>query len=70
MNLKKEILIPFRKILVFSELPRTVILAGHFYWFGRFVLSTGILTWIALWGHYVSSFDGSVAKYWLLMQGS
>ncbi len=32
MNLKKEILVPFRKILVPEpELPRTVILAGHFY---------------------------------------
>ncbi len=32
----------------------TVILAGHFYWFGRFVPSTGILTWTALWEHCVS----------------
>jgi hypothetical protein len=31
-----------------SELPRNVILAGHFYWFCRFVLSTGILTSTAL----------------------
>jgi hypothetical protein len=30
------------------ELPRTVILAGHFYWFGRYVLSTGILPFTAL----------------------
>ncbi len=29
-------------------LPRTVILAGHFYWFGRFVPSTEIFTWTAL----------------------
>jgi hypothetical protein len=30
-------------------------LAGHFYWFGRFVPSTGILTWTALWEHYASA---------------
>jgi hypothetical protein len=59
-----------RKYLFHSELPRTVILAGHFYGFGRFVPSTGILTWTALWGHYVSSFDNPVAKYLLPMQGS
>jgi hypothetical protein len=33
----------------------TVILAGHFSWFGRFVPSTGILTWAGLWGHFVSA---------------
>jgi hypothetical protein len=38
-----------------SELPRTVILAGHFYWFGRFVPSAGILRSTVLWGHYVSA---------------
>jgi hypothetical protein len=27
-----------------SEQPRTAILASHFYWFGRFVSSTGVLT--------------------------
>jgi hypothetical protein len=45
MNFKKEIFVPFRKILVpFS----TVILAGHFYWFSRFVPSSGILRCTAL----------------------
>jgi hypothetical protein len=34
---QKEILVPFRKLLVPFRTPRTVILAGHFYWFGRFV---------------------------------
>ena len=40
-----------REVLIFKndlELPRTVILASHFYWFGRYFLSTGILTLTAL----------------------
>jgi hypothetical protein len=41
---QKEILVPFRKILVPFRTTKTVILAGHFYWFGRFVFSTEILT--------------------------
>ena len=28
-----------------------LILAGHFYWFGRFVPSTEIFTWTDLWGN-------------------
>ena len=32
-----------------------VILAGHFYWFGRFVPSTGIFKWTGLWCHSVSA---------------
>jgi hypothetical protein len=57
MNFKKEILVPFRKILVpfRTTVPKTVILAGHFSWFGTCVLSTEILTWTALWGHSVSA---------------
>ncbi len=56
MNFKKEILVPFRKILVpFRTIPRTVILAGHFSWFGTCVLSTEILTWTALWDHSASA---------------
>ncbi len=38
-----------------SELPRTVILAGHFSWFGTCVLSTEILTCTALWEHSASA---------------
>ncbi len=53
-----------------SELPRTVILAGPFYWFGRFVPSTGILTWTDLWRLYLSSFGGPMSKYLELLQGS
>jgi hypothetical protein len=45
-------------------------LAGHFYWFGRFVPSNGIFTWTALWGLYASLFDGPVSKYLQLLQGS
>jgi hypothetical protein len=44
MHLMREVLI-FKNDL---ELPRTVILASHFYWFGRYFLSTGILTLTAL----------------------
>jgi hypothetical protein len=32
---------------------------------GRIFPSTGILTWTALWGHYLSSLDGPVTKYML-----
>jgi len=38
-----------------------LILAGHFYRFGRFVPSTGILTSPALWSFYVSG--GLMSKY-------
>jgi hypothetical protein len=37
-------MIPTNQYYFHSELPRTVILAGHFYWFGRFVPSTGIFS--------------------------
>ncbi len=37
--------------------------------FGRFVPSTGVFTWTALWGFYVSGFDGPMSKNLLLMQG-
>ncbi len=47
-----------------------LILAGHFYWFGRFVPSTGILTWTALWEFYVSDFGGPISKFLKLLQGS
>jgi hypothetical protein len=52
-----------------SEIQRTLS-CGHFYWFGRFVPSTGIFTWTALWGFYVSGFGGPMAKYLQLLQGS
>jgi hypothetical protein len=45
-----------------------LILAGHFYWFGRFVPSTGIFRSTALWEHYVSGFDGAMPKYLQLLQ--
>ncbi len=34
------------------------------YWFDRFVPSTGIFTWPALWGLYVSGFNGPNTWYW------
>jgi hypothetical protein len=40
-----------------------LILAGHFYWFGRFVPSTGIFTTPAVWELYVSGFGGPMSKY-------
>ncbi len=65
ITFKTEILVPFRKILIPF---RTSILAGHFYWFGRFVPLTRILTWTTLWGHYVTIFDGPVTKYLFVLQ--
>jgi hypothetical protein len=47
-----------------------LILASHFYWFGRFVPWTGIFTWTALWETFVSGFCGPMSKYLQLMQGS
>jgi hypothetical protein len=71
MNFKKEIIVQFRKILApfrstkdcHSRRSLTV------YWSGRFVPSTGILTWTAVWGHYVSSFHGPGTKYFLVNAG-
>ncbi len=45
-------------------------LAGHFWWFGRFVPSTGIFTWTALWGFLVNGSGGPLSKYLQLMYGS
>jgi hypothetical protein len=74
MNFKKEILVPFRKLLVpfRTTVPRTVILAGHFYWFGRFVPSTETMTWTldSFVGTLCISYDGPVAKYLLVMHGA
>jgi hypothetical protein len=42
--------------------------ASHFYWFGRFVSPTWVLTCTAVFEQYVSSFDGSETNYILLTQ--
>jgi hypothetical protein len=55
--------------IISIQLLTTVILAGHFYWFGRFVPSTGIFTWTAFVGILYFSFDGPVAKCLLVMHG-
>ncbi len=47
-----------------------LILSDPFYWFGRFVPSTGIFTWTALRGAHISGFSGPVSKYLHLLQGS
>ncbi len=45
------------------------ILAGHFYWLGRFVPSTEISTWTALWGFLESGSGGPMSKCLQILQG-
>jgi hypothetical protein len=46
-----------------------LILAGHFYWFGRFVPSTGIFTWTALLEPYVSGFGVQCQNTYICCRG-
>ncbi len=47
-----------------------LILAGHFFCFGRFVPSTGIFRSTALWELYASGLGGPMSTYLQLVQGS
>ncbi len=52
----RKILVPFRTTKDY-HFRQSLLLVWQIY------SSTGILTWTAFWGHYVSSFDGPVIKY-------
>jgi hypothetical protein len=55
MNFKKEILVPFRSILVTFRTTKDCHSCRSLYWFGRFVPSTKILAWTSLWVSIVSA---------------
>ncbi len=71
-NIKFQVFCPWtiKAIYYLILVPFRTTKACHSCRFGRFVPSTGVFKSGALWGLYVTGFDGPMSKYFPLMQWS